>query len=89
MTVVMKILVLNSKLYNIFKVSVKEDLHTTISLMLHLFLILIYNLLRKAKTTLEQFHLVFLMAMMVLEEYMITWCGTNKRVGCATPYTTK
>jgi hypothetical protein len=89
MTVVMKIPVLNSKLYNIFKVSVKEDLHTTTSQMLHLFLILIYNLHRKAKRTLEQFHLVSLTVMTVLEEFMITWCGTNKRVGCATPYTTK
>jgi hypothetical protein len=68
----MKILALNSKLYNIFKVSAREDLHTTISLTQHLFLILSFNLHRKAKRTRELSPLVSLMAMMDLEVYMIT-----------------
>jgi hypothetical protein len=72
MIVAMKILALNSKLYNIFKVSVREDLHTTISLTLHLFLILSFNQHRKAKKTPELSPLVSLMAMMDLEVYMIT-----------------
>lgn len=89
MTVVMKTLALNSKLYNIFKVSVREDLHTTISLMPHLSLILSYSQHRRAKKTPEPFPQVFLTVMMVLEECMITWCGTNKRDGCATLCTIK
>ncbi len=58
-TVAMKTLALNSKLYNIFKVSVREDLHTTISLMLHLSLILSYSQHRRAKRTPELFPQVF------------------------------
>jgi hypothetical protein len=72
MIAVMKILALNSKLYNIFKVSVREDLHTTISPMLHLLSILSYNLHRKAKRTPELSPLVSLMAMMDSVVYMIT-----------------
>jgi hypothetical protein len=72
MIAAMKILALNSKLYNIFKVSVREDLHTTISLMLHLLSILSYNLHRKAKKTPGQSPLVSLMAMMDSVVYMIT-----------------
>ena len=68
----MKILALNSKLYNIFKVSVREDLHTTISLTLHLFLILSFNLHRRVKKTRGLFPLVSLMVMMDLAVYMIT-----------------
>jgi hypothetical protein len=68
----MKIQALNSKLYNIFKVSVREDLHTTISLTLHLFLILSYNQLRKVKRAQGLFPLVSLMAMMDSVVYMIT-----------------
>jgi hypothetical protein len=72
MIAVMKILALNSKLYNIFKVSVREDLHTTISLTLHLFLILSYNLHRKVKKTPELSPQVSSMAMMDSVVYMIT-----------------
>ena len=72
MIAVMKILALNSKLYNIFKVSAREDLHTTISLTLHLFLILSYSLHKKAKKTPELFSLVSLMAMMDSVVYIIT-----------------
>lgn len=71
-TVGMKTLVLNSKLYNIFKVNVREDLHTTISPMLHLPSILSYNQHKRAKRTPGLFPPVFLMAMMVSEECMIT-----------------
>jgi hypothetical protein len=72
MIAVMKILALNSKLYNIFKVSAREGLHITISLTLHLFLILSYNLHRKAKRTPGLFPLVSLMVMMDSVVYMIT-----------------
>jgi hypothetical protein len=72
MIVVMKILALNSKLYNIFKVNVREDLHTTISLTLHLLLILSYNLHRKVKRTRGLSPLVSLMVMMDSVVYMIT-----------------
>jgi hypothetical protein len=72
MIAVMKILALNSKLYNIFKVSAREDLHTTTSLTLHLFLILSYNLHRKAKRAQGLSPLVSLMAMMDSVVYMIT-----------------
>jgi hypothetical protein len=68
----MKILALNSKLYNIFKVSAREGLHTTISQMLHLFLILSYNLHRRVKKTRELSPQVSLMAMMDSVVYMIT-----------------
>jgi hypothetical protein len=72
MIVAMKILALNSKLYNIFKVSAREDLHTTISPMLHLFLILSYNLHRRVKRTPELSPQVSLMVMMDSVVYMIT-----------------
>jgi hypothetical protein len=72
MIVGMKILALNSKLYNIFKVSAREGLHITTSLTLHLLLILSCNLHRKAKRAQGLFPLVSLMVMMDLVVYMIT-----------------